>query len=127
MSFADTGDVAALLGRTLTASEGSQVVALLDAAETIILQRVPDLISRATSDDLFMSLVLLVEAKSARRVMMNPTGARQRSETLDDYTQSETLDTAISTGDVYITDDEWQLLGVGATSAATFSMAKGYR
>lgn len=126
MAFAGPADVAALLGRSLTSAEDAQVGALLDAAELILRQRITDLVDRAEADDLFFSLVSLVEAKAARRVMLNPGAVRQRSETVDDYTQSETLDTAVSTGDIYIHDDEWQLLGAGSSSAGSFSMARGY-
>ena len=127
MSFAGPADVAALLGRSLSSSEDMQVSALLDAVEIVIRQRVSDVMERAIADELFMSLVCLVEAKAVRRVMMNPDGVRQRSETVDDFTQSETLDTAVSTGDIYLTDDEWQLIGGGSSSAGSFSMARGYR
>lgn len=127
MSIGTPDAVAALLKVTFTEADFAQVGALLDAAELLLRQRVPDLQDRAGADSLFFSLVALVEVKAVRRVMLNPTGARQRSETLDDYTQSETLDTALSSADIYITDDEWRLLGVGASSAGSFSMARGYR
>lgn len=126
MSVADVVDVAALLGRSLTEAESNQVQAMLDGVEVILRHRVGDLLDRADTDDLYRSLVVLVEAKAVRRVMMNPGGVRQRSETVDDYTQSETLDTAVSTGDFYVTPDEWQLLGGGSSSSGSFSMAGGY-
>lgn len=126
MAFADPGDVAAFLGRSLTSDEVTQVSALLNAVEVIIRQRIPDLVSRVGVDELYADLVILVEAKAVRRVMLNPTGIRQHSEAVDDFTQSDTFDTAISAGDVYVTDDEWMLLGLGSSSAGSFSMASGY-
>lgn len=127
MSFADASDVAARLGRDLTVVEAVQVAAVLDDAEAIIRVRVPDLDSRA-GDPTFFSLLILVESKAARRVMLNPGGIRQMSQGVDDFQQSTTFDTAISGSDTYITDDEWRLLGADGSSAyGSFSMARGYR
>lgn len=127
MSFASADDVAARLGRAFTAGEESQVAALLDDAEAIIRARIPNLDARVLTDANLFSLLVLVESKSVRRVMLNPGGIRQRSEGVDDFQQSTTYDQTISGSDTYITDDEWVLLGAGSSGSGSFSMAVGYR
>lgn len=125
MAFAQPSDVATRLGRELTDAELGQAAAYLDDVEAEIRSRVSDLDARA--DDLnFLALVIRVEASAAKRVFMNPGGIRQHSESLDDYSQSDTLDVSISTGSLYVSDDEWRLLLGGSSSGGSFSMARGY-
>lgn len=119
MGFADPSNVAALLGRTFTADEDAQASALIEAAELIITSKVTDYSTYAP-------MIALVSAKAVRRVFLNPGGIRQHSETLDDYTQSDTLDVSISAADIYITDEEWALLGVAARRAGSMPMTGGY-
>ena len=126
MAFANAGDVAARMGRALTAAESAQADAILGDVETIIRSRVGDLDSRIQTDALFVDLLVLVEAKAARRVMLNPQGIRQHSEGVDDFQQSDTFDTSISGSDTYLTDDEWALLGAGSARSGSFSLAVGY-
>ena len=125
MAFANAGDVAARMGRSFSAAESAQADAILDDVETIIRSRISDFDSRI-SDSLFADLLTLVEAKAARRVMLNPLGIRQHSEGVDDFQQSNTFDTSISGSDTYLTDDEWALLGAGSSRSGSFSMAVGY-
>jgi hypothetical protein len=125
MAFATSSDVAARLGRVLTDAESAQVDAVLDDVETIIRSRVGDFDVRI-SDSLFVDLVILVEAKAARRVMLNPLGIRQHSEGVDDFQQSSTFDTSISGSDTYVTEDEWALLGASSSRSGSFTMAVGF-
>ena len=125
MAFAQPSDVATRLGRELTDAEFDQAAAYLDDVEAEIRLRVTDLDARA--DDVnFLSLVIRVESSAAKRVFMNPGGIRQHSESLDDYSQSDTLDVSISTGSLYVSDDEWRLLLGGSASGGSFSNARGY-
>lgn len=125
MSLAGTDDVAVRLGRSLSSAESDQAQAFLDDAEVLIRQRIPDLDARTAADSAFADLVVMVEVRSARRVMQNPDGARTDSVSIDDYQRNRTLDGAISTGEVYISDDEWaQLLGLRTGGA--FQMWVGY-
>ena len=126
MAFANAGDVAARMGRSFTAAEATQADAVLDDVETIIRSRISDFDSRVSADPMFADLLILVEAKAARRVMLNPQGIRQHSEGVDDFQQSNTFDTSISGSDTYLTDDEWALLGAGSARSGSFSMAAGY-
>jgi hypothetical protein len=52
--------------------------------------------------------------------MLNPGGLKQYSTTVDDATKSGTYDSAISSGQLYITDGEFsRLLGEVPTAAQT--------
>lgn len=125
MAYATPGDVVARLGRDLTDAETIQALAYLDDVEAEIRTRITGLASLVDDVD-YMTLVVRVEANAAKRVFLNPGGIRQHSESVDDYSQSDTYDTAISTGGLYVSDDEWRLLGAGSAGAGSFSMARGY-
>jgi hypothetical protein len=127
MAYADPSDVAVRLGRDLTAAEVGQAFAMLDDVEAEIRMRVSDLDGR-TADVNYLALVVRVESAAVKRVLMNPGAVRQHSESLDDYSQSDTIDSAVSTGALYVSDDEWALLdgGGGPASSGAFSMAVGY-
>jgi hypothetical protein len=127
MAYAEPSDVQVRLGRDLTASEVNQAFAMLDDVEAEIRMRVSDLDDR-TADPYYLTLVIRVEAGAVKRVLMNPGAVRQHSESLDDYSQSDTIDSAVSTGALYVSDDEWSLLdgGGGPASSGSFSMAVGY-
>jgi hypothetical protein len=107
MAFAAPPDVAARLGRSLTADETTQVEALLEDAEAMILKRVPDLQARVTAGTLTTATIVRIESNSVRRVMVNPTGIRSHSEGLGDFQQSDTFDSSISTGELYVDDNAW--------------------
>lgn len=44
------------------------------------------------------------------RVLKNPDSVRTLSESIDDYTEAKTLDAAISSGELYVSDYELSLL-----------------
>ena len=126
MAFATPSDVEARLGRDLTDAETTQAVAYLDDVEAEISSRLGDLDS-LTTDTTFLALLVRVEATAAKRVFLNPGGIRQHSESVDDYSQSDTYDTTISTGGLYVSDAEWVLLGGGSAGSGAFSvLAAGY-
>jgi hypothetical protein len=59
--------------------------------------------------------VRMVIANAVIRVLKNPDGKRQES--IDDY--SWTRDRVLSAGVLYLTDDEWRILGgIGGKGAA---------
>ena len=116
MTYATTSDVATSLVRALTTDEATCATGLLARAETLILRRIPDLATRITTDDSLEDVVVAVEADAVARVLRNPGGVWQ--ERVDDY--SYTRDRAISTGELYISDDEWdRLLVTPGTSVAS--------
>lgn len=125
MAFATPSDVQARLGRDLTDAEIIQAMAYLDDIEAEVGFRLGDLDGLVT-DASFLALLVRVEATAAKRVFLNP-GIRQHSEGLGDFQQSDTYDTAISTGGLYVSDSEWLLLGGGSSGSGSFSMARGYR
>lgn len=126
MAYAQPGDVEARLGRELTEAEINQAMAYLDDVEAEISSRLGDLSGRVT-DATFLALLVRIEATAAKRVFLNPGGIRQHSESVDDFSQSDTYDTAISTGGLYVSDAEWVLLGGGSAGSGSFSMLAGYR
>lgn len=110
MAYAKTADVAARLGRPLTADETAQAAILLEDAELEIRQRIPDLDEKVTNGDLDESLVVRVESTAVKRVIQNPEG--YTSETDGDYTYQ--LNYELASGELQITNREWGLLGVGS-------------
>lgn len=110
MAYAKTADVAARLGRPLTADETAQAAILLDDAELEIRQRIPDLDEKVTNGDLDESMVVRVESTAVKRVIQNPEG--YTSETDGDYTYQ--LNYELASGELQITTREWSLLGVGS-------------
>jgi len=61
----------------------------------------------------------LVVCRMVRRVMKNPDGYRIRNESIDDYSDGGTIDSALSTGELYVSDQELGWLGVKPASAAS--------
>jgi hypothetical protein len=106
MAYAITDDVAVSLGRSLTSEETDVAWGLLERAELLILRRIPDLAARIAADATLQDVVVMVEADAVARVLRNPSGVWQ--ERIDDY--SYTRDRSISSGMLYISDDEWDML-----------------
>lgn len=112
-SFADVTDVEAVWGE-LTVDEAEKVEGWLKVASTSLR-----LIGRKRGvnvDQFIAGDELLTEAAknsvvvSVRRVLMNPKGVRQRSTSTGDGpfsdSDSETIDSAISTSQFYFSDDD---------------------
>jgi len=64
----------------------------------------------------------LVVSRMVRRVMKNPDGYRIRNESIDDYTEGGTVDSALSTGELYASTDELGWLGVHAAGLRSFEI-----
>ena len=64
----------------------------------------------------------LVVSRMVRRVMKNPDGYRIRNESIDDYTEGGTVDSALSTGELYASTDELGWLGVRAAGPRAFEI-----
>lgn len=92
--------------RPLTATEEPVAQALLDDAWAILSQQLPDIEDRLTAGSLSELLVVAVESAMVLRVLRNPNGVRQWS--VDDY--SETRDSALSAGALYLSPEELDLL-----------------
>lgn len=93
--------------RPLTTEEASIVSGLSDSAWIRLVAAVPVLadtsdVPEATVRDVMVSMIV--------RVFKNPDSARIISESIDDHTASKTLDTAISSGELYVSEHEIGLL-----------------
>jgi hypothetical protein len=102
--------------RPLTGDEAATVAGRSDSAWIRILARVPDIETRitvvppATAAVLSEAVVKDVMVSMIVRVLKNPESARTRSESIDDHSDSITLDTSVSTGELYLSDAEYALL-----------------
>lgn len=101
-----TKDAIEKVWRPLTDQESALVAGLSDRAWLRILAKVPGVyesgIALEVIQDVMVSMII--------RVLKNPDSARVISESIDDSTDSRTLDAAISSGEMYITADELAML-----------------
>lgn len=107
--FATVDDVVAIWGE-LTQEEESKVEAWIDQASidlrVIARNRGVDIDALVAADALAAEVAKNAIVRSIKRVLMNPEGWRQKSTTTGPFSDSGTLDTAISTGLVYIADGD---------------------
>ena len=102
--------------RPLTEDEAATVAGRSDRAWLRILSRVPDIETRlsivppATAPVLSEAVVKDVMVSMIERVLKNPESARTRSESIDDHSDSITLDASVSSGELYLSDEEYALL-----------------
>jgi hypothetical protein len=96
--------------RPLTAAEATTAQGLIDEAAVLLGVLVPGI------DLLDEALVRFVAVRMIRRVMKNPGGYRIRNESIDDYSDGGTIDSALSTGELYVSDQELGWLGITPAS-----------
>ena len=104
--------------RPLSEPETNVAQALLDDAWVILSSRIPTLDATTADGTTDPNLVRAVLSAMVLRVMRNPEGKRQES--IDDY--SWTRDQAVSTGTLYVSDDELALLRPAGSSSGAFSI-----
>lgn len=92
--------------RPLTDAESLTAEGLIDEALVLLAVKVPGLEAKDEG------IVKLVACRMVRRVMKNPDGYRIRNESIDDYTEGGTVDSALSTGELYVSAEELAWLGV---------------
>ncbi|MFE5771440.1 Gp19/Gp15/Gp42 family protein [Streptomyces sp. NPDC056485] len=109
MALATLTEVADRLGRDLTESETRQATALLADATAMITDRFPVQAVTPTAAAAAVCAAMVV------RVLRNPDA--RRTEQLDDY--SYTVDNAVSSGQLYVSSTEAELLRPPRTSAFT--------
>jgi len=115
VTYATVEDVSKRLGRPITAqAEIDQVNAWLADVEQIILARIPDLDERVTEGQPPSGVVVMVEANAVVRKVRNPEG--KQNERIDDYSYGLNADAA--RGELFLTDDEWNLLLPGGSDGA---------
>jgi hypothetical protein len=118
MTVPVTSDDVAAGWRPLTAAEVTVAEALVGEATVLLTALVPGIDSK--SED----LVRLVIAKMVRRVLKNPEGWRIKNESIDDYTEGGTIDSSLSTGELYASSEELSWLGV-RTAGRAFEIRLG--
>lgn len=118
MAFVLVRDVEARLGRGLNELETAQVEAWIEDLEALVLSRVPDLDERIENGSVSIGVVRSVFCTAIIRVLRNPEGLRQHTESIDDYSVTKTIDSSGSAGLLFLTDDEWTLLIPGTTGDA---------
>lgn len=106
---ASSDDLVARSLRTLSMQEVSVGSTLLGDAWMILTTEIPTIPSRLDTDAAFSALVIQVECAMVLRVLNNPNGKLE--EAVDDY--SVRFDSAVSSGALYLTDVERDLLGRG--------------
>lgn len=98
--------------RPLTTAEEPVATALIAEAQTILTATAGALTGKSDA------LVRLVVVKMVRRVLKNPDGMRVRDMGIDDYREGGTVDSSLSTGELYVAPDELAWLGVRASGRA---------
>lgn len=102
--------------RPLTSDEAVLVPGLSNRAWLRIVARFPDIdadmapVPPATVPVVDPALVTDVMASMIVRVLKNPDSLRIRSESIDDHTDAATLDSTISSGEMYLSDEEAAML-----------------
>ena len=118
MAYATVSDVEVRYGRTLTTAEGAQVSAWIDDLESEILERIPALEALVLLGRPTLGTLKRVISAAIIRKLQNPSGLRTRTVAIDDYSTTETVDSANSAGYLGLTDDEWSLLLPGSGGGA---------
>lgn len=114
--FVVTPDDVAAGWRPLSDAEVLSAWGLIGEAKVLLAVTVPSFDSQ--SDD----VVRLVVSRMVRRVLKNPDGYRVRSESVDDYSDGGTVDSALSTGELYASDNELSWLGVRPAGLRAFEI-----
>lgn len=100
--------------RPLSPAENAVVAGLTEQAWVRLLAhpRLRDLEAKLAADPPTVreATVKSVLASMIIRVLKNPDSARQISKAHDDWSRSQTLDSSISTGELYVNDYELNLL-----------------
>lgn len=124
MSVVTITDVQARLGRVLTDLEQEQVTAWLEDLDALVRARIPDLDDQLALGTIDVRVLKLVFAQAVRRLLLNPEGLRQYTESIDDYSITKTVDSAVSSSALYLSDDEWAML-LPATADGAFTIRAG--
>lgn len=111
-----------LLGRALTVPEQETVTVWIGDLESDIRFRIPDVDAQILADTNFGTRIKRVIFKAIKRVLDNPKGLRQSTVSIDDYSRTETVDKAGSSGELGFTEDDWEeLLPVTSGDAWTIT------
>lgn len=119
--FAEPGDVAAIW-RALDEAEAAVAVGLIEAASVKLMARVPGVADLVDADPVRAAVAKYAVSAAVKRVLMNPDGARQFSETTGPFSESVTVDSAISSGALYL--DEADLVGLVSVGGPVIGSAR---
>jgi hypothetical protein len=108
--------------RPLSSEEQALAQAALDDAWAVLNAYAGDLSAQITAGSLSDDIVRMVECQMVLRALRNPDGAKSGTVTIDDFTRSWTLDSANSSGTLYVSDDELRLLGATTKRSGSFTM-----
>ena len=115
-TYADVSDVrTAGYGLTIPEDASTAVLALINKAERRLLNRLPSIPARVAAGTLDSALVQGVVEDMVLRVLRNPDCLRSWSIGGGDY--SATIDQVVSSGHLYVTDEEFDLLSGASTGA----------
>lgn len=112
MALATVNDVRDAMRRDLDEEEVAFSAPMLDFVEAQIQTRMPDAIARAATDEAHRTLLVHIEAEAAARVLRAPAAGVLKYEIEGTYTYS--VNNAVASGLLGITDDEWNTLRKGA-------------
>src|SRR3954447_22207583 len=99
MAFADTGDIAVRLGRTLSDAEEEQAAFLLDAVTSILEEAVG---KREDAIEPELPVLRFLSVEKVVRVMSSPQGLSSQSEALGAYSHTERFNSG-SNADLMLT------------------------
>jgi hypothetical protein len=102
--YATPVEVAALFGPI--DDQKAKVDLLLDFAAALLRSRVPQLQARLDEGTLEEGAVVSAVTAMVVRVLNNPRGKRQVSSTAGPFTESWTVDQAVSSGALYVSESE---------------------
>lgn len=118
MAYATSDDVASRILRPLSPAEVDACDTLLDDAERLLVDGIPDLREHAATDADYADAVVQVEAAMLVRILKNPGGYR----TMAEGGVASNVDSRAAAGFFTVLDDEWSLLG-GAGASEVFTVA----
>lgn len=107
--------------RPLTDAEAATIGGKSEDAWTRIVGTVPGIEENLTAGTVAEATVKSVMISMIVRVLKNPDSVRTVQSSIDDYNGSRTLDNAVSTGELYLTDFEIGLL-TPATGIPSYGM-----
>lgn len=110
--------------RPLTPDEETQATALISYVSAMLRARVRRLDEWLTDGTVDRTLVRLATMLPVKRVLMNPEAARQRSRTEGPFSESVTVDAAVSSGALYVSDADLALFLPTGQSLAMVGSAR---
>lgn len=105
-----TAEQIASVWRPLSAAEADLVPGLSNQAWIRMLTLRPDLKTDMGAGKIKESSVASAMISMIIRVLKNPDSVRQLSKSYDDWSKSQTFDSSVSTGELYVNDHELALI-----------------